>query len=329
MLDVTCAPPQRHGPLTVFPLIATRSPSLPFVLMVDALMAGSVKIAELGSGSVPELVATNSGEAGVLVLDGEQLIGAKQNRTTNRSLILPAKSETRIPVSCMEQGRWHHTGDDFKPTKQSSPSNVRRRAREVEADHAMRTGAAPVSALAEAQGAVWSSIAKQSASVGASSATGALDAVYEARDTDIESWIADFSTNPRQIGLLAFIGERPLGMDVIGCTDLYHAVHGRLIRGYVMDALGVRTASGGQPGEEQAHVYLRRVNTARRIASPTVGAGEYAVLSGGVIGGELSVAEVLVHLSAFPVIERPGSTTRESYTGAPISPPSRRRRGIE
>jgi hypothetical protein len=328
MLDVTCAAPQRHGPLTVFPLIAGGTPELPYTLMADALTAGSLKITELGSGTVPELLATNTGATGILVLDGEQLVGAKQNRTTNRSMILPAESETRIPVSCMEQGRWKHMGDDFKPTKQSSPGSVRRRAREVEADYLTRGDVVPVSALSVAQGGVWSTIALYSANLGAAPPTGALDSLYATRDADIEHWTGSFPGQPKQIGLLAFLGARPLGLDVIGCTLLYRALHGRLLRGYVLDALGHRTGVG-EPGEDQAQLFLRHVNSARRVPSATPGIGDYAILSGRVIGGELTAVQTLVHLSAFPVIDHSRSPETGGDPEAPISPPSLRRRRMD
>lgn len=325
MLDVTCAPPQRHGSLTIFPLIATRPPELAFTLMIDALGSGALKITELGSGTVPELLATNAGDADILVLDGEQLIGAKQNRTTNRSLILPARSETRLPVSCMEHGRWGHTSSnpDFAPAPHSSPSSVRRHAREAEARYADQAQPAPISALASAQGQVWSTIAVHSASLGAHSATGALDAVYTARDSDIGAWLGDFPILASQIGLLALLGDDPLGVDVIGCTRLYGRLHERIVRGYIVDSLATPRRSA-QPGEERAQLYLSRINAARRVPSPTVGAGEYAVLSGSVVGGELTDVGELVHLSAFPAEVPPSAPGRLSEP--PLPPPSRRRR---
>jgi hypothetical protein len=36
----------------------------------------------------------------VLVLDGEQLIGSRQNRTTNRSILLPAHATTEMASAC-------------------------------------------------------------------------------------------------------------------------------------------------------------------------------------------------------------------------------------
>jgi hypothetical protein len=328
MLDVTCAPLQRHGPLTVFPLIARGAPSLPYALMTDALGAGTLKITEVGSGTVPTLAAVNLGGVSILVLDGEQLVGARQNRTTNRSLILPPRSETHIPVSCMEQGRWHHRGEDFKPTPQSCPSSVRRKSKDVEAQHMAARGYAPVEALAEAQGAVWSSISDHASALSASSPTSALNDILEARTTDIETWAARFPLLDRQIGLLAYLGDRPLGLDVIGCTRLFGATHGRILRGYVVDAISAGDAPR-EPTEDHAQLFLSRVRAARRGPSPTVGEGEYAVLSGEVVGGELNGAVGLVHLAAFPANIRPIYRTNDGAAIDPLAPPSRRRRSFE
>ena len=68
--------PRRHGPLTLFPLLTRDAPELPYALMSDALELGTLRITEVGSGSVPELLAINNGDSTVLLLDGEQLIGA-------------------------------------------------------------------------------------------------------------------------------------------------------------------------------------------------------------------------------------------------------------
>jgi hypothetical protein len=106
ILDIRVAGPQQHENLRLFPLIARGAPELPYDLLVDALAAGTLSIGELGTGQVPTLVAKNGSERDVLVLDGEQLIGSKQNRITNRSMLLPAGAVTEIPVYCMEQGRW-------------------------------------------------------------------------------------------------------------------------------------------------------------------------------------------------------------------------------
>ena len=326
MLNVILGSIQQHDRLTLFPLIARDAPELPFALMAEALDLGSLRITEVDSGVVGELLAINSGPSPILILDGEQLIGAKQNRTTNRSILLGAASETRIPVSCMEQGRWRDESTHFKPSKHNSPSDVRRKAREVEARHAEMGADAPPQVLASAQGEVWAAIQGKFEQMGAVSETGAMDQIYAQRDVDLTAQAARFPAVEGQVGLLAFVGGTPLGMDVIGCRGLYAKLHERLLMGYLMDALSTRGASGKLAADAPQR-YLDSVTGARRVPSATAGIGTYAVVTGPVIGGELSAEPGVVHLSAFPAVDTRGGGGRSGpIYSAPISPPSRRRR---
>lgn len=322
MLNVTLAAPQRHDRLTVFPLVAQDAPELPFLLMADALMLGTLRISEVGSGVVGELAAANSAEQPVLVLDGEQLVGAKQNRTTNRSLLVPARSELRIPVSCMEQGRWHDQSRPLTTSKDCSPTNVRRRAREVEAHSASAGEEMAPAMLSMAQGSVWRQIRLNFDSMQEHSATGALDELYAKRESDLDAALKHFTVVEEQVGLLAFVGSQSLGLDVIGSQPLYAKLHARLLSGYVMDGLASREGPQ-EVGSDAAQVYLDTVREAARASTRTVGAGNYEVLTGSVIGGELTHESAMVHLSAFPAVEHDRSATADPH---PISPPSRRRR---
>src|SRR5215469_7354079 len=96
--------------LTLFPLFPRNASisDLDYLLLEDAIAQGKVRIAELqAGGSVPELSLTNMGELPVLLVDGEELIGAKQNRVLNLTILAPAKQTIVIPVSCVEAGRWN------------------------------------------------------------------------------------------------------------------------------------------------------------------------------------------------------------------------------
>ncbi len=328
MPDVNPGVPQRHAPLTIFPLVTPQSWVLEYLLLADALSRGILEITEKDGGMVPTLVARNRGEQDVLILDGEQLIGAKQNRMTNRSIILPARSETEIPVSCMEQGRWHFESREFRGSGQHSPSNVRRKARKVEARRAPERPPT-TSDLAEAQMEVWSEIAAYSTSLNAASATGDLSHVYKRTDDTLAAWAADFPLVSGQVGLLAFLGGRPLGLDVVGGANLYERLHSRLLRGYLLDALEGRQRAQGEVVLASAEAFLEKVRAADRTGSPTAGRGTYRVLSRTVVGGELLDGSGLVHLSAFPVEEELRGDLRtageEWLWERPIASPNRRR----
>src|SRR5690606_25179523 len=121
---------------------------------------------------------------------------------------------------------------------------------------------------------------------GAYSETGALDYVQSVRGDDVRTWVGSFPTANGQVGLLAFVGSNPIGLDVIGGRGLYARLHERLLGGYIMDALETPDAPGA-PRPEDAQAFLDLTRSARRVAAPTVGRGIYSVLSRTVIGGEL------------------------------------------
>jgi hypothetical protein len=339
LLEIRAAAPSTYRGLTVFPLIAESRAPLPYDLLLDAIAAGSLTIREIGSGTVPSLLAHNVGTTDVLILDGEQLIGARQNRITNRSILLAAGAKTEIPVSCMEQGRWHFTSEEFAPAPRArhAPTNVRRHAKFAEMKVAVATGRGRRDSAAMAQEQVWSSISELSDKLGGKSDTGAMDDVYDRRDSDVESWLAHFPSERGQVGLLAFLGSRPLAIDALGCSELWARVHRRFLGGYVMDALAwQRGGAAGSttddvPDEQTAGRFLATVGSAKRIESDTVGSGDYRVLVGPVVGGELSADNFeeprLVHLSAFPAHnDRRGTPSENRHPeGSPLAPPSRRR----
>ncbi|CAN5896628.1 hypothetical protein BH23GEM9_BH23GEM9_34450 [soil metagenome] len=334
MLEVRLAAPRRYENLTIFPLVAPGAADLPYELLVDALAAGTLSIGEVGEGTVPTLIAKNAGGRAVLVLDGEQLIGARQNRMTNRSILLAAGATTEIPVYCMEQGRWHFDSSVMAPAPQHSPTKVRRRARETEARHASAGVSFTTDALREAQGDVWNDVSETLHAVGGSSATHSLDAAYAANSQSVDRWLAPFPRDDDQVGLLAFIAGAPLGMDIIGTPRLYERLHERLLRGYIMDALegvhGARSTAAGtataQPEPRDAQAYLDTVRSAQRVEAPTVGLGRYHVLGGTVIGGELVEDMRVAHLSAFPAHTTGNRDGTPLPNESPVAPPSRRRR---
>ena len=54
---------------------------------------------------MPELLVENLGHSRVMFLEDEERVGAKQNRVLNVSGLIGTRSQSRIPVSCVEQGR--------------------------------------------------------------------------------------------------------------------------------------------------------------------------------------------------------------------------------
>src|SRR5881227_2592823 len=104
--QITVAEPTVVGPLAVFPLIADRSPSVRYVSFAEAVQRGAT-VKELGTGaSVNDLVMHNPLDLPVLLYEGEEVLGAQQNRTFDASVLVPSGAALTVPVSCVEHGRW-------------------------------------------------------------------------------------------------------------------------------------------------------------------------------------------------------------------------------
>ena len=126
--SINVGTPDHFGGLTIFPLFRNGStPEQPrYMLLEDAVVHGAARVTELGEGgSVPELRFENFGDSPVLLLDGEELVGAKQNRVLNLTILAPAKQAVVIPVSCVEAGRWHAESDSFQPAEHIMYSRAR------------------------------------------------------------------------------------------------------------------------------------------------------------------------------------------------------------
>ncbi|HXK39805.1 MAG TPA: DUF6569 family protein, partial [Candidatus Paceibacterota bacterium] len=100
--------------MTVFPLFAPSNGRAGYVLLGDALARNLAHVTEVSeSGSVPELLFVNEADEKVLLVDGEELVGARQNRILNVTLLVGGKQKVVIPVSCVEQGRWAYKSRHF------------------------------------------------------------------------------------------------------------------------------------------------------------------------------------------------------------------------
>src|SRR5579864_8534972 len=78
--------PRSAAALTLFPVFANGS-HLTYQPFSQASTAKAVEVTEIGAaGSVPELAARNVGDLPVLLMEGEILIGLKQNRMLNTSV---------------------------------------------------------------------------------------------------------------------------------------------------------------------------------------------------------------------------------------------------
>src|SRR5947207_11318684 len=118
-------PVERRG-VVIAPLFPRTDPSAEYLTLEEAIPLGFHVTEVDAAGSVAELLAHNPLDADVLLYDGEELVGAKQNRILNISVLVPARGETKIPVSCVEEGRWRARSAHFASSPHTAYPELRR-----------------------------------------------------------------------------------------------------------------------------------------------------------------------------------------------------------
>ena len=109
---------QSHMNMILIPLLAPDAGEADYMILEEALGQKVVEISEVSQGgSVPDLKLINRSPNKLLVVDGEELVGAKQNRIVNATFLFPGLAEINIPVSCVEQGRWSYRSQNFASGK--------------------------------------------------------------------------------------------------------------------------------------------------------------------------------------------------------------------
>jgi hypothetical protein len=113
--SVQVAKVQEFRNVAGYPLFVEARVVVDHLVLKEAIEQELVVIREVDEGGhVPELVVVNNADKPLLILDGEELFGAKQNRVLNTTVLLKKKSATIIPVSCTEQGRWRYESKTFR-----------------------------------------------------------------------------------------------------------------------------------------------------------------------------------------------------------------------
>lgn len=312
--------PVGHRNLTLVPLRGEghQQRFQDYMLACEAIEAKLLKITEVDeSGTVPELLAVNDAERPVLLIDGEELQGAKQNRILNTSVLLQAKSETRIPVSCVEEGRWSHVSPTFKAGNYAPSSLRQRKSRDVQ--HSLRARGRAESD----QGAVWDSVAEHIDACAAEAPTRALSDAM-ATLADILGRYHDALPYPSAAcGVVAAVCGRFLAMDAFDSPSTLEAIWGRLVASYAMDAEATPGKTQKSFTAKAAGILVEHVAEQQAQRLSTVGIGhELRFETDSLLGQCLCTEGQLVHLSVFPP-EHP-STSAASHRLL-MRPPSERR----
>lgn len=285
---------QEFGGMSVIPLFSAGD-SHDYLTLKEAMDANLITITELDQqGMVPELKVINQADIPVLILDGEEVAGAKQNRVLNTTILLKEKSETVTPVSCTEQGRWRYNSPEFYDSGVVAAHRIRRSNLETVC-HSLRMSGE----YRSDQRAVWNAIERLSDEAHVKSETRAMRDVYQDRMQDLNEYLESFPSQAGQKGLLVVLDGEVVGLDMVSSSQAYSLLHEKLVKSYSMEAI-LRKADSTEKVNGLVEGFVDDVKASTEEKHPSVGYGtDYRFESPKSVGSSLVYKDQVVHAAFF------------------------------
>jgi hypothetical protein len=286
--------PQTAGSLTLIPVFHD-GPNLEYLTYSEAVVSGLATMSEVDeAASVPKLVMRNAATRPVLLVEGEVIVGLKQNRVINTTILAAASTTTVIPVTCVEQGRWHNAVGAARKSDIHLSPGLRSRKNLSVAGSVRSTGH-----YAADQGEVWQGVADRLHRSAVESPTSSYDDIATQQAGRIKRFLDELRPAPGQCGVLVAVGGQPTCLDLFDRASTLEQLWAGLVGSYSIDAL-VDGRKGGAYTKRQAYEWLGAVGDAEATEHKAIGLGRtVALTSARILATALVVGAVAVHIGAF------------------------------
>jgi hypothetical protein len=296
--------PVEDSSLQVFGLRWQSESRLRYATLDEAMGAGSLEVMEINeSGSVPTLKVTNKADQMAFLMAGEQLIGAKQNRILNVSMMIPAATTLNVPVSCVEAGRWRQRSAKFASGGSMSHGTLRKML-SAQTRLSYQSGGSPTSD----QGAVWDEVSRKLGAMGSASASQAFHQVYLDHAARLDDLAARIRPPEGCHGVAFALAGTIAGADLFDHAETLSKLWTKLVRAYALDAMEPRESTSARVTTDDVSRWVSAAAGAKAESFPSPGLGlDLRLESDALIGSALVVDEEAVHVELFADVRPAGS----------------------
>jgi hypothetical protein len=257
--EVRVGEPQTCGGVSVFPLFAEHASSLDYMLFDEATAAGTLAVREVPDDSrINRLLAENVGDRPVLFVEGEEVRGGKQHRVLVSSVLVSGKSTTRLPVACVEPGRWDCEAREFTSGSCSPPSL--RRVLKDEGDYR--------------QYRLWTTMRERLRRLGIRSPTGSMSDGTDALREAAEGLRRGLPYADGASGIAVALGGKIVAIDIFDKPSTLAKLWDRLVQGIALDAAATGDEARPATASDVAVKLYALRNMQWRQVEPVVGLGE-------------------------------------------------------
>lgn len=286
--------PLHHHNITVFPLLRP-SRRASYVMLEQAIKEGVAVVEEVDeAGDVPNVRVVNNSPSPLMIVEGEMLRGAKQDRVVNITVIVAAKSTFTLPVSCVERGRWEYVSKHFRPER-FVPPRMRATARQDMRgqggeDHPR-------------QSRIWREVDSVLAEAGARSETASIADAFKASEQALKGYRKHISLPKEAAGFLVAKADALVGMDLFSSPQVMRKLWRRLSEAYFVEAV-LEKEEQKRTQKKAARQMLKEVAKHAKVSPRRLGSGlRLDVESDKLVGSAVWSGEELCHLSAFAAPE--------------------------
>jgi hypothetical protein len=286
---------QQQSGLQVFGLQLPTTPNLVYSTLDEAISAGTLEVTEVSAqGSVPELKVVSRSDVMTFLMAGEQVLGAKQNRVLNVSLMVGAHTALSVPVSCVEAGRWRYRSAKFASGGTMSHGAMRKMMSKQVRDSYRQTAT-----RSSNQGEVWDEVKRKLRALDSTSPSHEYDQVYKDFRTPLDDLLRELTPPADCHGAVFAVGGQIAGADVFDQPATLVKLWPKLVRAYALDVLEARNVKSSLSAEA-AERWVRSAAGAKVEPFSTPGQGQDIRLEApGLAGAALIVEGQPVHVELF------------------------------
>ncbi len=204
----------------------TDADSFEYISSGTAIKNDFISVQEISEqGSVNNINVINKSPHYIFFMDGDVLVGAKQNRVLNTSVLLEPDKNADITVSCIEQGRWRHKSEKFSKPDYIAPAMLRKQ-KNINVNRNLNSGRSYYSD----QGEVWANVGDYEARYSRKSDTSDLSEIIESVQEEYDTFIKHFHCYENANGLAMFTEDKIISIEIFNRTDIYSEYFPKLLK---------------------------------------------------------------------------------------------------
>jgi len=260
--------------LSVVQFIQQPVNSFDYISSTIAIKSNYIEVTENDDifASVQEILVKNNSESYVFFSAGDILVGAMQNRVVNTSMLLPPNSKTKVPVSCIEQGRWSNTSKKFDKSDHVVPNVLYSKINSNTAENLKKEKKYDAN-----QQEVWNDIGILFMRRRETSYTSDLEELInkesKKRNDEVRNFIAEKDAN----GMAVFVGSELARIEIFNRTDIYQEYFSKVINSVIFDFENYKQENfiiDRDFAFTTVNDFLSDVDNLKYFVFPSVGVGE-------------------------------------------------------